>query len=177
MRKNMDDLERRFVFALQQTSGAWRMDLERRVKWSGLSQTEWLLLDAIAFSGNGAPQAELACQIGERYSTTAQMIRRLAAAGLVAQIMSREDKRAKLVHITGTGRTLHQQVKPDVERMHRDLLSMVSRAQLSTAIAVLESVRRLADGSNFIRPIGVRADNARVAHLPGSLHGKKWYLE
>ncbi|MFG1423548.1 MarR family winged helix-turn-helix transcriptional regulator [Roseixanthobacter liquoris] len=74
----------------------------------------------------GLDQAGLAAMIGVDRATVGQVIRRLAARGLVERGDSSEDKRLKLVQLTEEGRALLHRIAPLTAAAHRRTLAALS---------------------------------------------------
>ncbi len=74
----------------------------------------------------GLDQAGLAAMIGVDRATVGQVIRRLAARGLVERGNSSEDKRLKLVQLTEEGRVLLDRIAPLTAAAHRRTLAALS---------------------------------------------------
>lgn len=142
----MESLQNRFSLALQHTSRAWRVALERRLKCRGLSQAGWLAIAAVATAKKPPSQAELAQFLGVEGATMVPMIDRLVVAGLVQRKCSDGDRRVKFVIITAAGQELYkQEVKVEAEFMRRELLATINKDELLIATEMLELVQRLVE--------------------------------
>jgi MarR family transcriptional regulator for hemolysin len=139
----MESLQNRFALALQHTSRAWRVELERRLKSRRLSQAGWLTVSAVATAKRPPSQSELAEILGVKGATMVPMIDRLVVAGLVKQKCAVEDRRVKLVLITAAGQELYKQVNVEVEMMRQPLLATISKDELLIATEILELVQCL----------------------------------
>lgn len=71
------------------------------------SPLEWHIFDLLGAPEASAYVVELAELIGSQPKTTAALVQRLAAQGLVRQTVSARDKRFRTVTLTASGRALH----------------------------------------------------------------------
>ena len=67
-------------------------------------------------SGNAVDQVTVSNSVGIDRTSGADVIKRLQRRGLIERIPSREDRRAKLVHITNEGSAFVRRVQPHMER-------------------------------------------------------------
>ncbi|MFG1396257.1 MarR family winged helix-turn-helix transcriptional regulator [Roseixanthobacter pseudopolyaromaticivorans] len=88
----------------------------------------------------GLDQAGLAAMIGVDRATVGQVIRRLAARGLVARGNSSEDKRLKLVHLTDEGRALLDQIAPLTAAAHMRTLAALSDEERAHFMSYLKKL-------------------------------------
>jgi DNA-binding MarR family transcriptional regulator len=80
------------------------------------SPLEWHIFDLLAAPDASAYVVELAELIGSQPKTTAALVQRLAAQGLVKQTVSTRDKRFRTVTLTQSGRALHARRRVLAER-------------------------------------------------------------
>ncbi|MGD0186958.1 MAG: MarR family transcriptional regulator [Roseiarcus sp.] len=83
----------------------------------------------VLYSGRALDQITLSTAVGIDRTSGADVIKRLVRRGLVERIPSTEDRRAKLVHITGDGQTLVRRMQPRMERAQERLISPLSPAE------------------------------------------------
>ena len=81
------------------------------------------------YSGRALDQITLSTAVGIDRTSGADVIKRLVRRGLVERIPSTEDRRAKLVHITGDGQALVRRMQPRMERAQERLISPLSPAE------------------------------------------------
>jgi DNA-binding MarR family transcriptional regulator len=80
------------------------------------SPLEWHIFDLLSAPDASAYVVELAELIGSQPKTTAALVQRLAAQGLVKQTVSTRDKRFRTVTLTQSGRALHARRRVLAER-------------------------------------------------------------
>lgn len=141
----MESVQNRFALALQHTSRAWRVELERRLKCRCLSHAGWLALAAVATAKEPPSQSELAELLGVEAPTMVPMIDKLVVAGLVQRKCAVDDRRVKCVLITAYGTELYKQVKVEADMMRRELLATSSKEELLVATEILEMMKRFLD--------------------------------
>ena len=83
----------------------------------------------VLYGGRALDQITLSTAVGIDRTSGADVIKRLVRRGLVERIPSTEDRRAKLVHITGDGQTLVRRMQPRMERAQERLISPLSPAE------------------------------------------------
>jgi DNA-binding MarR family transcriptional regulator len=83
----------------------------------------------VLYSGRALDQITLSTAVGIDRTSGADVIKRLYRRGLVERIPSTEDRRAKLVHITGDGQALVRRMQPHMERAQERLISPLSPAE------------------------------------------------
>ncbi|MGO9774292.1 MAG: MarR family winged helix-turn-helix transcriptional regulator [Roseiarcus sp.] len=83
----------------------------------------------VLYSGRALDQITLSTAVGIDRTSGADVIKRLVRRGLVERIPSTEDRRAKLVHITGDGQALVRRMQPRMERAQERLISPLSPAE------------------------------------------------
>lgn len=88
---------------------------------------------------------ELALAADVSPATATEMLDLLAAAGLVERTRSEVDRRIVLTRLTDRGRSLVEERRTRFEPRWRAAFEQFSDEELTTAAAVLESVRRLFD--------------------------------
>src|SRR5450631_3001021 len=123
----MDDLEERFATALHETARAWRLAVDRRLKYLGVTQASWMTIAVAANAPTPLSQSELADRLAVEGATMVAMIDRLVKAGLVIREPSATDRRVKHVVITKAGHTLFQTVKTQAAAVRNELLSKIDR--------------------------------------------------
>ena len=83
----------------------------------------------VLYGGRALDQITLSTAVGIDRTSGADVIKRLVRRGLVERIPSTEDRRAKLVHITGDGQALVRRMQPRMERAQERLISPLSPAE------------------------------------------------
>jgi MarR family transcriptional regulator for hemolysin len=134
-------LEERFSTALHSTARAWRIALDRRLKYLGLGQAGWLTIAVLAKSGQPMSQTELANAVGVECATMVPMLDRLVKDGLVDKQLSPTDRRVKLIDLTLEGQALYAKVKAEADVFREGLLVGIDREALVATTALLDQLR------------------------------------
>lgn len=141
----MHDLEERFSTALHGTARSWRLAIDRRLKYLGVSQASWMTIAVTARSSAPLSQSELADRLAVEGATMVAMVDRLVKAGLVVRAPSATDRRVNHVLLTPAGFALFETVKAEADSVRTELLSQIDRSRLQTATEVLESLQVMID--------------------------------
>lgn len=88
----------------------------------------------------GASQAQLTKQTGIDRSTLSEVVQRILAKGFVVRRRSTTDRRAYTVKLTRSGRSKLSAVRPAVDRVDEQILSMVPARQRDAFVAALTSL-------------------------------------
>ena len=139
----MDDVEERFSDALHNTARAWRLEVDHRLKYLGVSQASWMTIAVIARAGSSLSQSEIANRLGVEGATIVSMVDRLVKSELVVREPSLTDRRVKRVCLTDAGNKLYAKVKREAATVRQQLLANVDRTKLRLATEVLEELRTL----------------------------------
>lgn len=102
--------------------------------------------------GTAVRQVELAEQVGIEGPSLVRLLDQLCAAGLMRREADPDDRRAKIVALTDTGRALTERMEEDLRMLRARVLKGVSRADLEATLRVLNAFRE--------------ADPVGVANLP-----------
>ncbi len=93
-----------------------------------LTSVQFAALDGIA-QQPGIDQASLAAAISFDRATIGGVIDRLEQKGLVARVVSAQDRRARLLHLTPEGEQLQASSRPVVEALQAEILAPLSPAE------------------------------------------------
>jgi DNA-binding MarR family transcriptional regulator len=97
----------------------------------------------IAVSENeGLNQTDVAKRTGIDRATLGVMIRRLVRRGLLQRRRSREDTRAKILHLTDEGRRLLEAAEPGARNVDALLLAVLPAAERKRFLAALQAIVR-----------------------------------
>jgi MarR family transcriptional regulator, transcriptional regulator for hemolysin len=139
----MDDLDERFSDALHNTARAWRLAVDQRLKFLGVSQASWMTISVIASAGSPLSQSEIADRLGVEGATMVSMVDRLVKSGFAVREPSQTDRRIKRVRLTDAGNKLYAKVKREAASLRQQLLANVDRTKLHRAAEVLEELRKI----------------------------------
>ena len=114
----------------------------------GITPIQFAALQTVANSAASGPaidQRRLSAAIGLDTSTVGGVIDRLEARGLLARQLSPDDRRVRLLAITGEGAKVLAAVQPAMLRAQERILAPLPRAERREFMRLL---RRLVDGNN-----------------------------
>jgi MarR family transcriptional regulator for hemolysin len=141
----MTDLDERFSSALHSTSRAWRQAVDRRLKYSGVSQASWMTIAVAAKARAPLSQSELADRLAVEGATMVAMVDRLVKAGLVIREPSVTDRRIKRVVLTQAGNLLYDKVRAEAAALRKELLANIDPKALLVATELLERLEGIID--------------------------------
>jgi DNA-binding MarR family transcriptional regulator len=105
----------------------------------------------------GIDATRLSAVIAFDRSTLGNVIERLEAKAYIERKASREDKRVKLVYLTGSGAALLGDIMPAVDRAQARMLEPLEPADRQTLMALLT---QLVDLNNEASRVPLRAEDA-----------------
>lgn len=110
----------------------------------------------VLYSGNALDQVTLSNSVGIDRTSGADVIRRLSRRGLVERVPSKQDRRAKLVHITDEGKALVRKMQPHMERAQERFIGPLTPTEQAKFIELIEKVIRANnDASRAPTPLGL----------------------
>ncbi|MCA0240544.1 MAG: MarR family transcriptional regulator [Proteobacteria bacterium] len=109
-----------------------------------LTSVQFAALDAVA-QQPGVDQASLASTISFDRATIGGVIDRLELKGLVQRVVSAQDRRARLLHLTPEGKRLLAASRPVVEALQAEILAPLSAAERAAFLALAQKALGLAD--------------------------------
>ncbi|ORM76537.1 MarR family winged helix-turn-helix transcriptional regulator [Mixta gaviniae] len=136
----MLDPQQRFSRLLHLTAHAWRLAIDRRLKESGLSMNSWLAVATLASESEPMTQKALAQVLGLEEASVVPLVDRLVAQRLIERSQPEEDRRKRLLLVTGQGKALFERVKVETDRLRGELLADIDRDELAIAQRVLQQL-------------------------------------
>ena len=121
-----------------------------------LTPVQYAALVAIA-THPGIDATRLSAVIAFDRSTLGNVIERLEAKQLIERKPAAEDKRVKLLHLTGIGAALLRDIMPSVDRAQARMLQPLKPADRKTLLSLLA---QLVDLNNEASRVPLRAENA-----------------
>lgn len=100
-----------------------------------LTSVQFAALDCIA-EHPGIDQASLAANIGFDRATIGGVIDRLERKGLVQRVVSVQDRRARLLHLTPEGERTLADCRPVVKALQADILARLTPAEHKVFLAL-----------------------------------------
>ena len=124
------------------------------VRLFGLKIPEWRLIAVIA---ERQPITQQAVGVATRMDkvTVSRAAQSLVERGLIARHPNTGDKRSHLLALTGTGRTLYDQVAPKALEMEAAIFEQLDPAERTALSAMLD---RIEAAASEVAPEGVGAD-------------------
>ena len=133
--------------------GAWakryyytnREALESTLRPFGLGSTQWYVLYQLANDGPTV-QRDLGQILHLERATLSAVVTTLVGKGLIAQAEGRDDRRVRVLELTGAGKDLWERLPDPVAELRSIAFGPTDAADTATAIRVLqEATRRLND--------------------------------
>jgi DNA-binding MarR family transcriptional regulator len=110
----------------------------------GITQGEGHILSHLAASGD-ATIAELHRALAHRRSTLTSILDRLAERGWITRETDPKDRRSFIIRLSKNGRSAAATIYRELERIEGQALGEVSKQDLRTVAAVLQSLENAAD--------------------------------
>lgn len=102
----------------------------------GLSTPEWRVIAVLA-EAKELSQQDVAAKTRMDKVTVSRAANTLQARGLVARIASPRDGRARMLHLTPSGRSLYNDVVPTALALEADILAELDRSEIAALVATL----------------------------------------
>jgi MarR family transcriptional regulator for hemolysin len=138
-----------FGSLLSRAARQWRRAADLRLRPFELTEATWLPLVHIARAAAPPRQKDLAASMTLDSSSVVRLLDNLAAAGLI-QRKEGEDRRAKLIFLTGRGRAIAEQVETVARRVRSDALAGLSERDIETTVRVLTHVCRALEATQEV---------------------------
>ncbi len=116
----------------------------------GITQGEGHILSHLAASGD-ATIAELHRALAHRRSTLTSILDRLADRGWVTREIDLLDRRSFIVRLSKDGKKSATKIYRELSRIEGQALRQVSRKDLRSAVAILQSLENAADRATRLR--------------------------
>ena len=112
------------VFSAQMQAHGW-----------DLTSVQFAALDALA-QEPGQDQASLAAQIGFDRATLGGVVDRLETKGLITRVVSPNDRRSRVLHLSEAGRVLLERCRPVVVALQPHILPGLDAAEQAQFLAL-----------------------------------------
>ncbi len=133
---------------LQRTADALLMGVEKTLKPSGLSPTQYNVLRILRGAGpEGLACGEVASRMFTRDPDMTRLLDRLETRGLVTRAREEDDRRVVTTRITPAGLRLLKALDQPILDTHLRQLSHVGPRRLRTLVGLLERIREKTPGS------------------------------
>jgi DNA-binding MarR family transcriptional regulator len=125
---------------MAQVARLLRRSFDERARSIGVTRPQWQVLGLLKLHA-GSNQGALAEMLEVEPITLGRMVDRLQEAGLVERRADPTDRRAWLIHLTGKGEDLLDQLRPLGVDTLDDALEGLSQVERDQFVAVLDRVR------------------------------------
>lgn len=140
--RTLDDM---LLYQLWQVHAAARRPVVRLCEAEfGITRREWRMLAQLG-RGEGLASSALAERAGLDRAQTSRAVGTLVQKGLVCRTPRRGDRREVQLTLTPQGRALYDTLLPRVAAINRELLSVLSEAEVDALDALLQRLRAQAE--------------------------------
>jgi MarR family transcriptional regulator for hemolysin len=137
---NNNSIHERFGMALVLLHRLYRRDLDEALKDYGLTEASALPLQYLAHLGDDCRQGVLAEAMNLEGPSLVRVIDQLVTAGFVERQDFKDDKRAKIVRLTESGRALNEQLRQRLDIVRDALFENIPDDDVEAATATLKRV-------------------------------------
>lgn len=148
-----------YTHSLLLSGRQWRRLANATTETHGLSEAKALPLVLIGRLGGEPRQNALAEAVGIEGPSLVRLLDQLEAAGLVMRKEDPTDRRAKVLSLTNTGRSVVARIEADLDRLRKTVFSKVSASDLEASLRVFQAIQDHLGGSS---ELGV--SRYRIAH-------------
>ena len=93
------------------------------------------------FVNDGQPQNDLALLTNRDKASLTRLLDTMERKGLVVRVLSKDDKRIKLVHITKKGVELYESIRPVIKQMILKVQHEISEKDVQFTIKILKKLQ------------------------------------
>jgi len=136
---SVESLHRTISSGLVAASRQWRRICQNTLVTYGISEACAGPLLAIARLGDGAHQVKVAQAAGMESPTLVRLLDQLCHSGYVCRTEDAQDRRAKCLSLTDTGRELVQAVEIELVRLRHEVLEGIDQSDLEATLRVLRA--------------------------------------
>lgn len=130
-------LEQLFLYRLAQLSNAGRVPVVRLCEQHGITRREWRLLGLLAQAEGIGPSALALRALLDR-ARTSRALGSLQQKGLLRRVPVPGNRREAQLHLSDSGRALHQRLLPQVAAINAELLAVLTDAELAVLDQALQ---------------------------------------
>lgn len=135
-------LRSRFGIKFSLLARRWRRAIDAHLSASGLTDTTWVPLVHLKQTGGGITQKELAALVGVDGSSLVRVLDILAREGLIERRRDENDGRANLIHLTPEGEDRVGEIRRELARVERVMLSELSDDDIAAMLTHFEAIER-----------------------------------
>lgn len=144
--KGLSQLWLTYTHALLLSGRQWRRLANSTTDAHGLSEAKALPLVLIGRLGGEPRQNALAEAVGIEGPSLVRLLDQLEAAGLVMRKEDPTDRRAKVLSLTDTGRSVVARIEADLDRLRMAVFSKVSASDLEASLRVFQAIQDQSGG-------------------------------
>lgn len=148
-----------FTHSLLLSGRQWRRLANATTEAHGVSEAKALPLVLIGRLGGEPRQNALAEAVGIEGPSLVRLLDQLEAAGLVLRREDPTDRRAKVLSLTETGRSVVARIEADLDRLRKAVFAGVSASDLEASLRVLQAIQ-----VHLGSPSEPGASRNRIAH-------------
>ena len=139
MPNDLDALQMNISSSMVVAARHWRKICQTTLVNYGISEACAVPLLMIGRLGDGVRQVAVAQASGMESPSLVRLLDQLCHAGHVCRTGDAQDRRAKCLSLTDTGRALVQQVEVELVRLRHETLEGIDRGDLEAALRVLRA--------------------------------------
>jgi MarR family transcriptional regulator for hemolysin len=136
---NLDALQMNISSSMVVAARHWRKICQSTLVNYGISEACAVPLLMIGRLGDGVRQVAVAQASGMESPSLVRLLDQLCHAGHVCRAEDAQDRRAKCLSLTDTGRALVQKVEIELVRLRNEVLEGVDQRDLEAALRVLKA--------------------------------------
>lgn len=161
--KDLRLLQQTLTHTLLLTGRQWRRVADLATDRHGISEAKALPLVMIGRMGGEPRQNALAEAVGIEGPSLVRLLDQLEAAGLVARKEDPSDRRAKVLSLTPTGRTVVERMEADLACLREAMFAEVSPSDLEACLRVFRVVQDFARETTAGGAAGIEALRGEAA--------------
>lgn len=142
---SLDSLQMSISSGMLAASRQWRRICQTTLVNYGVSEACAGPLLMILRLGDGVNQVTVANAAGMESPTLVRLLDQLCNAGIVCRTEDPNDRRAKALSLTESGRTLSLAIEDELVRLRRQVLKNVAREDLDATLRVFKAFADAAD--------------------------------
>jgi MarR family transcriptional regulator for hemolysin len=119
---------------------SWRDVLDQRLEPSGISSSQWQVLNLLQASRSALTQVEIADALGIEGPSVVRLLDRLMSKGWIVRKPCPGDRRARHVKLTPKARTLMRKAEAIIRSLRKQIFRDVPIAQLRECASTLQQV-------------------------------------
>lgn len=132
-------MQKNVFFDLTRVVTRWRKLLNRQITDTRITQAKWIALLYLQRIGEGITQRDLAWHLAIKNPSLVTLLDALAEHDLIERRVSREDHRARHLHLTEQGTTFVQEINRSTEQLREALFEGIAEKDLQAALRTMET--------------------------------------